>query len=180
MMSLSAGPSSLHATLHPITSGPTTEPTTGRVHRQGDPGLAWPGRRQDPLHRAGRSLGETLQREFKPQARRRAAQRRNLPHTQGGRGAHRAMAAALQHRQTPQLPGLQANSPQAILSDPAAPAYARLRSAQQGPNRRPNTLIGGGLPIAVVFIAATFVRWLNRVSTLIGRPWKRLDCRHQK
>jgi hypothetical protein len=90
------------------------------------------------------------------------------------------MAAALQHGQTPQLPGLPANSPQAILSDPAAPAYAKLWPAQQGPNRRPNTLIGGGFPIAVVFIAATFVRWLNRVLTLIGRPWKRLDCRHQK
>jgi hypothetical protein len=76
------------------------------------------------------------------------------------------MAAALQHGQTPQLPGLPANSPQAILSDPAAPAYAKLWPAQQG--------------LAVVFIAATFVRWLNRVLTLIGRPWKRLDCRHQK
>ena len=55
----------------------------------------------------GSPWGERLQRVIQRQAPGRAAQRRNLPLAQGGPGADRAMAAALQHGQTTQCAGLQ-------------------------------------------------------------------------
>ena len=59
------------------------------------------------LHRTGQSLGERLQRVIQRQAPGRAAQWRNLLLAQGGPGADRALAAALQHGQTTQCAGLQ-------------------------------------------------------------------------
>ena len=55
----------------------------------------------------GSPWGERLQRVIQRQAPGRAAQRRNLLLAQGGPGADRAMAAALQHGQTTQCAGLQ-------------------------------------------------------------------------
>lgn len=69
--------------------------------------MAAQGRREDPVHRAGLTLGERLQRELQRQAQRRAAQRRNLLHLEGGESTDRAMAPSLQHGQAAQLVGLQ-------------------------------------------------------------------------
>lgn len=81
-----------------------------RVHRDRRAGVAQQSRRADVVHRAGQPMRERICREFQRQAARRAAQRRDLPHCEGGQGADRAMASALQHGATAQLAGLPATS----------------------------------------------------------------------
>jgi len=66
------------------------------------------GRRDDALHRAGQPVGERIRRELQRQAARPSAQRRDLAHGARGQGAHRAMAAALQHGPAALIAGLPA------------------------------------------------------------------------
>ena len=56
----------------------------------------------DPLHRAGQSVGERLQRELQRQTDRRVLERRDLLHTARGNGTRRAVEKALQYRSTSQ------------------------------------------------------------------------------
>ncbi len=56
----------------------------------------------DPLHRAGQSVGERLQRELQRQTERRVLERRDLLHTARGNGTRRAVEAGVQYRPTPQ------------------------------------------------------------------------------
>ena len=58
----------------------------------------------DPLHRAGQSVGERLQRELQRQTERRVLERRDLLHTARGNGTRRAVEAAVQYRPTPSCP----------------------------------------------------------------------------
>ncbi len=58
----------------------------------------------DPLHRAGQSVGERLQRELQQQTERRVLERRDLLHTARGNGTRRAVEAAVQYRPTPSCP----------------------------------------------------------------------------
>ena len=68
--------------------------------------MAAQGRRDDAVHRAGLPLGEWIQRELQRQTPRRAVERRDLLHTEGGACADRAGAEALQHGATAQCAGL--------------------------------------------------------------------------
>ena len=75
-----------------------------------------PSRRENFVHRTGQSVGERLLRELQRQAPRRALGPRAIRHALGGQGAHRALAAALQHGEAPWIPGRSTPSPR---GDPA-------------------------------------------------------------
>ena len=64
--------------------------------------------REDTLHRTRTALGERLQRELQRQTQGRTAERGDLLLNDGGKGADRTMAQALQHHQAAQFAGLQA------------------------------------------------------------------------
>ena len=67
-----------------------------------------PGWREDTLHRTRIALGERLQRELQRQTQGRTAERGDLLLNDGGKGADRTMAQALQHHKAAQFAGLQA------------------------------------------------------------------------
>lgn len=82
-----------------------------RVRRQAGAQLAWPGRREDALHRAGIAVGERILRELQLQAPRRVACRRTALDTLRSPGAHRALAAPLQWRQATFVARLSTHQP---------------------------------------------------------------------
>ena len=74
------------------------------VHREVRAEMAGQAAGPDPLHRAGQSVGERLQRELQRQTERRVLERRDLLHTARGNGTRRAVEAAVQYRPTPSCP----------------------------------------------------------------------------
>ena len=101
-----------------------------RVHRHQRARMARPARRQDALHRTGKSLGERLLREPELKAQRRAAKRRNLHDAAGGASADRELETPLQCHPAALIPRLSAAGPR---SDLAASAWSALRSASASP-----------------------------------------------
>ena len=75
-----------------------------RVHGETGAEMAGQAAGPDPLHRAGQSVGERLQRELQRQTERRVLERRDLLHTARGNGTRRAVEAAVQYRPTPSCP----------------------------------------------------------------------------
>jgi len=73
-----------------------------RAHDETGAEMAGQAAGPDPLHRAGQSVGERLQRELQRQTDRRVLERRDLLHTARGNGTRRAVEAAVQYRSTPQ------------------------------------------------------------------------------
>ena len=67
-----------------------------------------PGWREDTLHRTRIALEERLQRELQRQTQGRTAEREDLLLNDGGKGADRIMAQALQHHKAAQFAGLRA------------------------------------------------------------------------
>src|SRR5213595_253890 len=109
--------------------------------------MAWPDRRQDALHRTGKSLGERLLREPELKAQRRAAKRRNLHDDAGGAGADRELETPLQCHPPALVARLSAAGPR---GDLAASVRSALRSASASPDagrRRPGSnLVPGIVP----------------------------------
>ena len=68
-------------------------------------------------------------RELQPQAARRAAQRRDLLHAQGGPDRHRKLAPALQHRPAALIARLQTTSPGGVHARSRPAAQPRTSSA---------------------------------------------------
>jgi transposase InsO family protein len=62
-------------------------------------------------------------------------ERRNLLHTEGGTGAHRALETPLQHCQTTQLSGLQTTGPGDHLARPCCPGLRYAPASPAGPQR---------------------------------------------
>ena len=75
-----------------------------RVHGETGAEMAGQAAGPDPLHRAGQSVGERLQRELQRQTERRVLERRDLLHTARGNGTRRAVEAAVQYRPDPIVP----------------------------------------------------------------------------
>ena len=73
-----------------------------RAHDETGAEMAGQAAGPDPLHRAGQSVGERLQRELQRQTDRRILERRDLLHTARGNGTRRAVEAGVQYRPTPQ------------------------------------------------------------------------------
>ena len=106
--------------------------------------MAWPDRRQDALHRTGKSLGERLLREPELKAQRRAAKRRNLHDDAGGASADRELETPLQCHPPALVARLSAAGPR---GDLAASVRSALRSASASPDagrRRPGAGNPGG------------------------------------
>ena len=77
--------------------------------------LARRARRHDPVHRARQPLGERLRRVVQRQAARRALERRDLLHAQGGADPGRRLAAPLQRPAAAQLAGQRPPAPETIV-----------------------------------------------------------------
>ena len=95
---------------------------------EGGSRLAGPARRRHAVHRAGLPMGERLCGELQRQAQRRAAERGDLLHAEGGKGSDREMAPAVRPRTTAQLAGL---STSGTGSGVVETGYASLRRPQQ-------------------------------------------------
>ena len=76
-----------------------------RAHAETGAEMAGQAAGPDPLHRAGQSVGERLQRELQRQTERRVLERRDLLHTARGCRPRRAVEAAVQYRPTTQRLG---------------------------------------------------------------------------
>jgi len=96
---------------HPGRPGPPALGQWPRIHGHARAGVAGDPRRAATVHRARQPVGERLLRELQRQAPRRALGPRAIRHALGGQGAHRALAAALQHGEAPWITGLPTSSP---------------------------------------------------------------------
>src|SRR5438132_1916546 len=136
--------------------------------------MAWPDRRQDALHRTGKSLGERLLREPELKAQRRAAKRRNLHDDAGGAGADRELETPLQCHPPALVARLSAAGPR---GDLAASVRSALRSASASPDagrRRPGSnlvpgIVPRGRPVSEISVSGSkgdfdrLVFWLEGV-----------------
>ena len=77
-----------HPRAHPLGQRPG-------VHGKSATGVAAEDRGEDPLHRAGKPLGERLLRELQRHAQGRAAERRDLLQPEGGKDRDRALAKGI-------------------------------------------------------------------------------------
>ena len=141
----------------------------------------------DPLHRAGQSVGERLQRELQRQTERRVLERRDLLHTARGNGTRRAVEAAVQYRPTPSCPRRTTPRPRDDKTIALVPQDAPTPGTTDGSgsNIGSGTATGGtsGPPEYLrsdngpEFTAKLVRRWLGRVGveTLFiepGSPWE--------
>jgi hypothetical protein len=78
------------------------------AHGKGCPRVVDSNRREDTVHRARESVGERIYRVIQWEASRRATERRNLFHPEGGEGAGRKMETGVQHQAPSQLAGVSA------------------------------------------------------------------------
>src|SRR5205085_5741825 len=124
--------------------------------------MAWPDRRQDALHRTGKSLGERLLREPELKAQRRAAKRRDLHDDAGGASADRELETPLQCHPPALVARLSAAGPR---GDLAASVRSALRSASASPDagrRRPGSnLVPGIVPRGRPKVRLIFRRYLE-------------------
>ena len=102
-----------------------------------------PGWREDTLHRTRIALGERLQRELQRQTQGRTAERGDLLLNDGGKGADRTMAQALQNHQAAHFAGLQAARASDHRASPRRSALHCQEAAGYSPlNRQPKLTPG--------------------------------------
>ena len=114
-----------------------------RVHGHRGTGMTAPGWREDTLHRTRIALGERLQRELQRQTQGRTAERGDLLLNDGGKGADRTMAQALQHHQAAQFAGLQAARASDHRASPRRSALRCREAAAYSPLNRKSKLTAG-------------------------------------
>ena len=105
--------------------------------------MAAPGWREDTLHRTRIALGERLQRELQRQTQGRTAERGDLLLNDGGKGAARTMAQALQHHQAAQFAELQAARASDHRASPRRSALRCREAAAYSPLNRKSKLTAG-------------------------------------